>query len=221
VLLPAFYDVAKGFQLERQFLSFTVAIGFIGDKPSNLAVGSGGEKAMGGAMGFGRLRPLLKKQQPAQLVRLIGELYRMSRENQRFLEARLGNASQLSEYRRLISECLFPDVLKGDVRINEAKRAIKQYKQASQDLTGIVDLRLTFVESGTAFALDCGYGGDAFFNALEHVLSRALALLACDKNLRKAMRPRLMRLADSASSLGWGYGNYVGDEISEMIRRDE
>ena len=176
---------------------------------------------MGGTTGFGRLRPLLKKQQPAQLVRLIGELYRMSRENQRFLEARLGNASQLPEYRRLISQCLFPDVLKGEVRINEAKRAIKQYEQATQDLAGIVDLRLTFVESGTAFTLDCGYGDDAFFNALGHVLSRALALLACDKNLRKAMRTRLMRLADSASSLGWSYGNYVSDEISEMLRRDE
>ena len=60
--------------------------------------------------GFGKIRGSLLKQQRPHLVNLIGELYRLSRENRRFLEARLGEADkQLPLYRQLVTDCLFPD----------------------------------------------------------------------------------------------------------------
>jgi len=127
-------------------------------------------------------------------VRLIGELYRLSKQNQRFLEARLGNASkQLSIYKRLVTDCLFPDPLSksSNVRISEAKRAISQYERATGDLAGTVDLMLLFVETGTAFAADLGYGEDDFFSALENMLSRALDLLrGGSDDLTQSMRSR-------------------------------
>jgi len=81
-----------------------------------------------GSAGFGRIRSALLKQQPTQLVRLIGELYRLSRENQRFLEARLGGGpQQLPGYQQLVADCLWPDPLRkgAKLRIVEAKRAIR------------------------------------------------------------------------------------------------
>ena len=41
--------------------------------------------------GFAEIRRSLLKLRKPQLINLIGELHRMSKENQRFLEARLGN----------------------------------------------------------------------------------------------------------------------------------
>lgn len=174
--------------------------------------------------GFGRIRSTLLGQQPRQLIRLIGELYRLSSENRRFLEARLGNAStELATYRRLVADCLFPDPLRkgAEVRISEAKRAISQYQRATGDSFGTVDLMLVFVETGTAFAADLGYGEDNFFSALENMLSRALNLLRCSEDLRQRMRPRLVRLSASARDLGWGYGDFVAGAVADVVQSDE
>ena len=86
--------------------------------------------------GFAGIRGTLLKQRPEQLVRLIGELYRLSTENRRFLEARLGGAAkQLPLYRTLVAECLWPDPFRKNakVRISEARRAISQYRRATGD----------------------------------------------------------------------------------------
>jgi hypothetical protein len=170
--------------------------------------------------GFGKLRSTLLEQQPRQLIRLIGELYGLSKENRRFLEARLGNASeQLSTYRRLVAGCLYPDPSRGGaIKISEAKRAISQYERATGDTAGTIDLMLVFVESGTAFAAEFGYGEDDFFSALENMLMRALGLLASvSRDFKQSMRTRLERLSDSARDLAWGYGDFVVGEVEDFV----
>jgi hypothetical protein len=80
-----------------------------------------------GSQRFAGIRSTLLRESPRQLVRLIGELYRLSSENQRFLEARFGNSSkQLTAYRKRVTDCLCPGPLRkgAKVRISEAKRAI-------------------------------------------------------------------------------------------------
>jgi hypothetical protein len=158
------------------------------------------------------IRPSLLKRKP-QLIDPIGELHGMSKENQRFLQARLGDpVKQLPEDRNLVADCLRPDVFRKNakVRITEAKRAISQYERAAGEPAGTVDLMLTFVEQGTAFANDVGYGDDGFFSALEGMLTRALALLQqSTQELRHSLERRLIPLADSARGLGWGYGDFV------------
>ena len=177
--------------------------------------------ASSGSGGFAKIRSTLLRQQPVQLIRVIGELYRLSRENQRFLEARLADASkQLPAYRRLVADCLFPDPLRkgAKVRIVEAKRAISQYARATGDTAGTVDLMMTFVERGTSFAGDLGYGEDAFFISLENLLSRALDLLrGGSDDLKQSMRSRLVRLSGSARDLGWGYGDFVVNAVAEFV----
>jgi hypothetical protein len=175
--------------------------------------------------GFGGLRWTLLKRQPAQLVQIIGELYRLSRENQRFLEARLDQPKkQLPAYRQLIAECLYPDPLgrQTKIRIAEAKRAISQYERAARDITGAADLMLTFVERGTAYALDLGYGDEGLFSSLAAMLSRVLdARHRGSEELRRSIEPRLIRLSSSARTIGWGYGDFVEDAITEALESDE
>ena len=180
-------------------------------------------RATSGSEGFGRIRSTLLKQEPTELIRLIGELYRLSKENRRFVEARLGEAGkQLPVYRQFVAECLGPDPLRkgAKVRIAEAKRAISQYERATGDAAGTAELMLTFVEQGTEFAADLGYGDEDFFSALEGMLSRALdGLQRCTEQLRQSMRPRLIRLSELARDIGWGYGGFVNDVIARAVGR--
>ncbi len=174
--------------------------------------------------GFGSLRAHLIGQTPSRLVRLIGELYRLSDENRRYVHSRLGDrTAELPRYRQLVAEALRPDPLQRNsrVRIADARKAISQYQRATGDLAGTVDLMLTFVENGTGFAVDVGYGDDHFFSSLESMLSRALEILGeCGEELRRAMRPRLIHLRATARDIGWGYGDFVADAISDVIEGD-
>ena len=107
------------------------------------------------------------------------------------------------------------------VRIAQAKRAISQYQLATGDAAGTAELMLTFVEQGTGFAADLGYGDEEFFLSLEAMLSRALdGLQRCTEQFRQSMRPRLMRLSQLARNIGWGYGDFVNDVIAGAVKPD-
>ncbi len=181
-------------------------------------------RATSGSEGFGRIRSTLLKQEPTQLVRLIGELYQLSKDNRRFVETRLGEAAkQFPVYQQFVVDCLRPDPLRkgAKVRIAEAKRAISQYERASGDVAGTAELMLTFVEQGTEFAAELGYGDEDFFSSLEGMLSRALnGLQSCTEQLRQNMRPRLIRLSEQAQDIGWGYGDFVNDVIAHAVEPD-
>src|ERR1039457_4011355 len=85
-------------------------------------------------------------------------------------------SKQLPVYRQFVADCLWPDPLRkrAKVQIAEAKRAISQYERATGDAAGTAELMLTFVEQGTGFAADLGYGDEDFFSSLEGMLARAL-----------------------------------------------
>lgn len=173
--------------------------------------------------GFRTYRAALLGRQPSELVQLIGELFRLSGENRRFLSARLGDPSHpLEEYRQVITDAMFPDLLRtgAKVRIAEAKQAIAHYERATGDDSGTLDLMLTFVERGTALAAEVGYEGEAFFSSLESMLSRALAKFSkCPPGVVQAIEPRLLDLREVARHVGWGYGDFVADAVAGALGR--
>ena len=83
---------------------------------------------------------------------------------------------QLPVHRQFVADCLWPDPLRkgAKIRIAEAKRTIRQYERATGDAEGTAELMLTFVEQGTGFAADLGYGDEDLFSSLEGTLSGAL-----------------------------------------------
>jgi len=134
------------------------------------------------------------------LVALVGDLYRASPENRRFLHARvLGDGAEIDNYRKLVSDAVYPRLFsQRPVRVGEAKRLIR--------------LTLTFIEDGTKQAADRGYGADAYIAALERALDSVVEVL---ENLppdpRGRAGARIERVAVEAASIGWGYGDYVQD----------
>jgi hypothetical protein len=157
-----------------------------------------------------------------ELVRLIGDLYRASSANRRFLETRLvPDSAGLEVYRRIVASAIYPDPFsKRPISIRDAAAAIVEYKRSTGDLAGTVDLMLIFVEAGTEQAVDLGYGDDAYFNAL---VSRLKAVAKGFDDLPEAVRSntitRLERIRSRAKHIGWGYGDVVDDIVTTLERR--
>ena len=146
------------------------------------------------------------------LINLLKDMYRASKDDQRFLHARLLDSQiELEKYSKLVEDAVYPN-WRGQqpVRISEAKRLIRHYRQATRDIEGTVDLMLTFVEAGTAQAANLGYNEGRYFAALERTLDEIDdAFAELSPEWRRHAADRLQEIAFEAESIGWGYGDYA------------
>jgi hypothetical protein len=128
----------------------------------------------------------------------------------------------LEDYRRRVSEAVAPDPFsRQPVRLRDATAAITEYRRATGDVAGCVDLMLEFVESGTAQTADVGGGDDAYFSALERKVRevmRALGDLADTQ--RAAAIDRLIQLGQYGDQIGWGYGDFLL-EIAAKLQKPQ
>jgi hypothetical protein len=157
------------------------------------------------------------------LVGVIKDLYGASELNRRFLHAQfVATAPVLEEYRRLVRAAVFPDPFsQRPIRLRDGTATIAEYKRATGDLAGTVDLMLEFVEAGTEQSADLGYGHEAYFGALERKVKeivRSLDALA-DAD-RSAATARLVKLGEYQGTIGWGYCDFLGDVAAKMQRRE-
>ena len=111
-----------------------------------------------------------------QLVQLVGDLYRLSRENQEFLHARFGVGNDpLAPYKKSIQEFMYPDTYSDKpIQISEAKAAIRRFSKAVGDLSGEAELKTFFVECGNQFMVDYGDMNEGFYNALNLIYKKAV-----------------------------------------------
>lgn len=94
----------------------------------------------------------------AGLLGFIADLYEANPANRRFFESRLlPESGAIEGYRRIVATAIYPDPFsRRPVSVREANAAIAEYRRATGDVVGTVDLMLTFVEAGTEQAVDLG-----------------------------------------------------------------
>ena len=157
------------------------------------------------------------------LLGVIRDLYKANNLNRRFLHARFVPAAPvLEEYRRLVRDAVFPDPFsQRPIRLRDGTATITEYKRASGDLGGTVDLMLEHVEAGTEQAADLGYGEDAYFAALERKVKEIVQSLdALAEADRRAATARLVRLGEYQGTIGWGYCDFLGEVAAQVQDRE-
>lgn len=115
------------------------------------------------------MRRLLAAKSHEELLQLLSDLYALCPEVQDFLHARLQtSAAHVKPYKKTIQESLSPDVIHGeDLDLARGRKAISDYKNATNDPIGTLDLMVYYVECGTQFAVEYGYGDEEFFERLD------------------------------------------------------
>jgi hypothetical protein len=146
------------------------------------------------------------------LMALVKDLYEASPDNRDFLHARFqaqeNTGAALEKYRRKIVEQFFPARGDGKLKLGEARKAIRDYRKATGNLVGTIELMLTYVENGTEFTREFGDINESFYNSLESVLNEVAQLLMKEgREHYPKFRERVQRLAARAKGIGWGYGD--------------
>jgi hypothetical protein len=173
------------------------------------------------------VRPALEHMSHEQLYGLVRELFERSTDNRAYLAARLmsdlDGGATFEYYRRQITDQFFPARGLGRLRLREARKAIRDYRAATGDLAGTIDLMLTYVESGTQFTLTYGDIDEPFYNSLESVLNEMVELLLTPEGmpLYAAIAGRCYKLRREAPNIGWGYGDALDEQLGRLERASE
>ena len=152
------------------------------------------------------------------LLGVIQDLYALNKTNRAFLETRFvpGLASvSIEEYRKRVQHPFYPERGMGKLEYADAKRAIREYEQATSDLAGTLDLMLSFVEAGNRFTQEFGDIDEQFYNTVEGMMFNVTKRfrMADGKELYPQFAARLQKLYDKSRNIGWGYS----DEMADMI----
>ena len=159
-----------------------------------------------------------------QLLALVADLYRYSKDNQAFLHARFGvGDAPLAPYKNIIDECMYPDVYsQKPIQISKAKKAISSYSKAVGDPLGETELMIFFVECGNNFTVDFGDIDESFYDALNRMYQRAIEnVLSLPEEHQGKLQDRLKSIMASSSGIGWGYHDMLCDDYCSAFPEDE
>ena len=155
------------------------------------------------------------------LLGLVKDLFELSEENKTFLAARFKTNTSygIEKYKDIIIEQFFPDRGYGKLKLSIARKAINDYKKATSDYKGILDLMLIYVEYGTKFTLEFGDIDDAFYDSMMSMLGQFLKLIKSEQHQKyyPVFRDRIEKLRNSTyNKIGWGYSDYIDDAYLEL-----
>lgn len=132
----------------------------------------------------------------------------LSDQNRAFLEARLlpGNADALTPYKRIIARAVCPAFEKDqDVSLSTGKKAISDYKKASGDVAGTLELMVWYIECGHKLTETYGDIDAPFYNSLISMYGNVLKQLRKNPEHTDMVYDRLAWLARESRNFGWGY----------------
>ena len=159
-----------------------------------------------------------------QLIQIVGDLYRLSKENQEFLNARFGVLDDpLAPFKKSIEESMYPDIYRDKpIQISKAKAAIRRYSKAVGDISGEAELKTFFVECGNRFTVEYGDMDEGFYNALNLMYKEAIdKILILPVEQRDDFRERLEEIMESSRNIGWGYHDELREDYYNAFPEDE
>jgi hypothetical protein len=167
------------------------------------------------------IRKHLKDLDPETLLSLIKDLHDFSPGNRDFLQARIfageGGGAALESYCKRVIEPFYPPRGVGKLKLGEARKAIREYRKATSDIRGTVELLMIYVENGTRFTRQYGDIDARFYSSLESALDELAALLRDQaRDSYHDLSERLSSLALSARYIGWGFGDHIIGVVSDL-----
>jgi hypothetical protein len=168
------------------------------------------------------VKPLLREKPPEEVFKLLQDLFNLSTENKALIAARLwvtqGREGIIEEYREKIVRQFEPKRGFPRLDLRAARKAISDYKKATNDPLGTIELMLSYLESGLTVTEEYGDIDEPYYNSLESVLESLVKMLkgAMNAELYFTHEDRLRRLRSRTHDLGWGIGDYFDDEISDL-----
>ena|SRR5437879_5975870 len=156
-----------------------------------------------------------------ELLALVKDLYEAAADNRDFIQARChageSGGEILEKYRGKIVEQFYPARGEAKLRLSEARKAIKDYRKATGNLSGTTELLMTYVEQAAEFTHEYGDIDERFYNSVESALDELAALLHGEaRGMYLQLSERLARVEQITDGIGWGFHDHIGDVVARL-----
>lgn len=171
--------------------------------------------------GWSAVRQQLDHYEKSELIAQIKDLYDASDINRDLLLARClagkHDGEILKKYQGKIVEQFFPARGDGKLNLGEARKAIRDYRKITGNISGTVELLLTYVENGTRFTCEFGDINERFYDSLESALEELAKLLMGEaRDLYPQFADRLASLEQMSKDIGWGFHDFIADIVWQL-----
>jgi hypothetical protein len=166
------------------------------------------------------VKTVLSHKSLPELLQLLQDLYVLRPEVKDFLHARLlTSEANVEPYKATIQQSLAPDVIHGEtLALSRGRKAISDYKKATKDPIGTLDLMTYYVECGTQFTVDYGDIEEGFYASLESMFTQVVKTIQnSDQETIDQFLPRLKGIVRQARGIGWGYYDAISDTLEEAF----
>lgn len=182
---------------------------------------------MGKAMTAIQIKKEMLTRSKEELVEIICKLGKSSKEANDLLNLLLGNDSiledALEDAKKKIRNQFFPKRGLGRLNLATAKSAITAFKKICDDPEKVIDLQLFYVECGVEFTNEYGDINESFYSSMERMYETAIKSLIKTKNtsLTEKLMPRLKKIVNDVSGIGWGFYDDLYDSFSLLEDPDK
>ena len=163
--------------------------------------------------------------EPKQLIDLLRELYRASRDNRDFLHARFAVAGDLlAPYKKTITRWISPEVhqLDGGRSISRARKALSDYRKARGDDRGLAELCIHYVASGGSFLGWCGMDDEGCNDSMVSVFDQACRhIFRLEGEEREDCIDRLQDAQNLFLSVGYGAWDSLQETLDGYFEPEE
>jgi len=161
------------------------------------------------------LKKILKEFDQKELIKLIGELYKLNPEVKNYLSAKLQGEEAVEalfeEAQKKIKNVFFPDRGFSKLSLATAKKAISDFKKLTGDEERAVDLMVYYVELGTEFTATYGDINEPFYASMESTFAQAVKIIDTSYERVDSYEERFQSILEQAGHMGWGYSDALND----------
>lgn len=173
------------------------------------------------------LKRQLKEYEQKELIDLVVEMFKKSKEVQNYLSSRfLGEEAIEDLFQKAMKKIeneFFPDRGEPKLRLAEAKKEINEFKKLTNDEKRTVDLMLFYVEQGVDFTNSYGDIWESLYSSMVKMFNQVAS--ECDRNqeLYKEFSERLYGVVSSTEGIGWGLHDDLVDSyyMIEWVHDEE
>ena len=125
------------------------------------------------------VKAILSEKDKRELLKLVGDLYSLNKDNKVFIHSRFRiGKEQLEPYKKVISDALYPDIYKNkSIRLSAGRKAISEYRKATKDTIGSIELMVHYLECGNQFTVNFGDIDEQFYSSLASMFKSILHTL--------------------------------------------
>lgn len=164
-----------------------------------------------------KVKIILSNRNKPELIKLIADLYSLNTANKNFIYTKYSLINPIGHYKEIIRQSLYPDIGRNmRLSLSKAKKAISEYRKASNDPNGVLELMVCYVEYGNQFTVDYGDVDEQFYYSIEAMFTKIIEILPqFNKTTVDLYLLRLENLVEKAKYTGWGYYDYLVDALSQ------